>query len=475
MGGSSNDDAKRRRRSRKHDDHTRSKHKRSRDSGRHTDRDRDRRKPSRRDKQREEEEEEKRLYDKARKYVEREEKKDSSRSKKDHHREKRGRSESSDFSEDDARTSRDRKRHRPPRKEHKKSSKKEKNHKREADSKEGSENRVKENHLGKKHGSKAKGSFMDNASPIDPSKLVFLGEVRHEPPPDKLDSDDYFSHNTHLRLFLWRNFGIYFEDLTSSESHHAFKEFIKAYNSGNLAKAYYDSSGGSFPQDALEQCSRTKHQWNFRTSKVEKESLSIVSAGVKKQTDYNQKDKAGTMNDTATKIMTYPKTYPITRKKIGPDRGDMQPVKTRQEIAIQRQADKQHRDRVKVANEEMYGVGKADPGWDRQREKRREQSEKIHGASKDRDGETWGGAELDDDAIYGTGAGRAGRGEPSYEEAVAKRNRYRARKEAEKAAQASKLLEKEEERQKKMLEMLGLSGIAKTGQKITIAPRNDNA
>ena len=49
----------------------------------------------------------------------------------------------------------------------------------------------------------------------------------------------------------------------------------------------------------------------------------------------------------------------------------------------------------------------------------------------------------------------------------------RERIEADKAARTSELLAKEAEKQKKMLEMLGLTGV-KPGQKITIAPRNDS-
>jgi hypothetical protein len=50
----------------------------------------------------------------------------------------------------------------------------------------------------------------------------------------------------------------------------------------------------------------------------------------------------------------------------------------------------------------------------------------------------------------------------------------RERREADKEARTSELPTKEAEKQKRMLEMLGLSGV-KLGEKITIAPRNDPA
>jgi hypothetical protein len=57
---------------------------------------------------------------------------------------------------------------------------------------------------------------------------------------------------------------------------------------------------------------------------------------------------------------------------------------------------------------------------------------------------------------------------------VAGERQRRERREADKVARTSELLTKEAEKQKRMLEMLGLSGV-KLGEKITIAPRNDRA
>ena len=141
--------------------------------------------------------------------------------------------------------------------------------------------------------------------------------------------------------------------------------------------------------------------------------------------------------------------------------------------------DKAHRERIKLANEEIHGVqsGKADTGWERNREKKRERSQKLHGAHRDRESEGW---ELNDDDIYGTsagggvgGGGNKRGGDVSFEEALSKERQYRERKEAETATRTAGLLEKEAERQKKMFEALGLSGMMKPGEKITIAPRND--
>jgi hypothetical protein len=290
------------------------------------------------------------------------------------------------------------------------------------------------------------------------SNLISLGEIVAIPPQELLETDtNYFSHNTHLRLYLFRHYGIYFEDLTSDESHDAFREFVSMYNSGKLELAYYDSKG-KLPQEALDQCHRTQHKWNFKTNKVEQESLKIVRDGVKKQTEYD----AGNTNDKG--IMQQAQATWTSAAAVEKHADQSGEHSSRSSTDERRRSDKRHRERVKVANEEMYGVGKADHGWERKIETRREQSNKIHGAARDRDCEA--GAELDDNAIYGGNGG----GDISYEAALAKEKKYRERKEVAKNERTSELLKKEEEKQKKMLEMLGISGL-KPGEKIKIPPR----
>ena len=253
-----------------------------------------------------------------------------------------------------------------------------------------------------------------------------------------------------------------------SESHEAFKEFTTLYNTGKLEKAYYNEL---LPQDALDQCSRTKHKWQFKTNRTEEQSLSMVKAGVKKQTEYSSDKKHPPM---AANLATTAKGRGVS---IGPARPnqDEQQQQAAIQRAAQRQSDIQHRNRIKLANEDMYG--KSDPGSrERQMEKKREMSAKLHGASRDRESEAFG--ELDDDAIYGSGSisggrGRGRKGEATYEEALAREKAYKERKESEKNARHSELLQKEELKKKQMMEMLGLGNLVKSGKKIEIAPRKD--
>ena len=200
----------------------------------------------------------------------------------------------------------------------------------------------------------------------------------------------------------------------------------------------------------------------------------MVKAGVKKQTEYSSDKKQPPVaaNMATTSVA---KGRGVS---IGPARPnqDEQQRQAGAQRAAQRQSDIQHRNRIKLANEDLYG--KSDPGSrERQMEKKREMSAKVHGASRDRESEVFGG-ELDDDAIYGSGSisggrGRGRKGEATYEEALAREKAYKERKESEKAARHSELLQKESDKQKQMMEMLGLGNLVKSGKKIEIAPRKD--
>jgi len=420
-------------------------------------------------------EEERRLYDKARAFVEQDDKGRRSRSgrhrsdssEEDDHRrkgrKKKSRDEYNSSDDDDGKRHHRSSSHRDRKKHHKRSSRErddrhhEKSRQKKSKHRHHNDEEKHDKHRSKRH-KHHDDSFRQKATKHR-SKLVSLGEVASEPPQELLHTDtNYFSHNSHLRLYLFRRYGIYFEDLNSEESHDAFKEFVSKYNDGKLETAYYDAKG-KLPQDALDQCQRTQHKWNFKTNKVEEQSLKMVRDGVKKQTEYDadNNDNGGMMQQRAL-LATTAVTAAAMRPKPA-DRSDESNNKLSYDE--RRRLDKQHRERIIVGNEEIYGTGKADHGRDRMIEKKREQSNKIHGAARDRESEA--GLELDDKVIYGGEGG----GDISYEAALEREKKYRERREAAKHERTSELLKKEEEKQKKMFEMLGL----KPGEKIKIVPR----
>ena len=196
--------------------------------------------------------------------------------------------------------------------------------------------------------------------------------------------------------------------------------------------------------------------------------LNLVKAGVRKQTEYD----ADGANVTGVKKSVSAKPAATVPPRKEEDEYDREQSRLANRAA-QKMSDKRHRERINLANEEIYGVdSKPSSGWERQQMKKREQSNKTHGAHRDRE-DAMGGADLDDDAIYGTGEIGGGRSrEMGFNEAVAKERARRERREAEMAQRVEDGKRKEEEKRKEMLAMLGLSGVD-AGKKITIAPRHD--
>ena len=130
-----------------------------------------------------------------------------------------------------------------------------------------------------------------------------LGPIVDKPPVTKITVDDYFSYHNHLRIYLYYNSKhggsgskgnssrTYFEDLSSLQSHEIFELFCKEFNAGTLQQAYYDINlSSSLPHEVLDTCKRTKHQWNFKTNVTERKSLDLIKSGVKKQTEYQDRD-----------------------------------------------------------------------------------------------------------------------------------------------------------------------------------------
>ncbi|KAL7486301.1 hypothetical protein ACHAW6_011899 [Cyclotella cf. meneghiniana] len=397
-------------------------------------------------------EEETRLYEKSRAFVHHQQREDERRGHRDEGRhKKRSRKDDVDVTSSDGSNDRKRRRHKSTTKHH--------------------------HHRDREHSKREK--QRRKSSSIDTSKLIPLGPILSHPPAESLKTSlHYFSHNPHLRLYLYRAHSLYFEDLSSDDSRSYFEEFVKIYNSGRLEEAYYNPT---LPQEALDQCLRTKHQWKFRTNDVEKEKLNMVREGVRKQTEYEKGASARNTGGNDAKSappVTTPQTHDTKDNQDDYHDKDQQRLEAR---AAQRQSDKKYRERIKLVNEELdpHQFAKPISGWERQQEKKRQRSNATHGAYQDRE-DVIAGGDLDDDAIYGDGEVSGGGGggrrrkDLTYEEAVYKERQRREKREAEMAAKVEDAKRKEEQKRKEMLAMLGLSGVD-AGKKITIAPRQDGA
>ena len=351
-------------------------------------------------------------------------------------------------------------------------SKKHRRHRRDdhSDAKDTSRDKKKKKHDNKKERKrdKKKSSRKRDKDDCKPKvELYPLGPVASAPPDTQIDPEaDYFAYHEHFRLYLYRSSGTYFEDLSSSETHKEFARFAKNFNEGKLEAGYYNHSN-KLPPLAMEQCKRTQHKWAFKTSATEQQSLEMVRAGVRKQTEWSVENssKPSAAAPSVGVRMPAPSTVP-PRNNDGD--GDGRHRKTPEEIADERAANRRLREHVKTTHEELTG-GRADYGRERQLEKRRERADQLHGSAKDREAEAMGGPDLDDEALYG--GGRVGGGE-GFQGALAREKSRKAKREAKTAERIGELQQKEDEKAKAMLDMLGLSGI-KPGQKIKIAPRKD--
>jgi hypothetical protein len=343
--------------------------------------------------------------------------------KGDHHEDDRRhrKSHKSHRSEDDDK--KDRKRKHESKTEHKKRHKKESSHKREKDRK--------------------------------PSKkdLVPLGEPLGHPPNELLDSvKDYFAFHQQLFVYLHREEGSAFNDLTSEETHEAFARFVERYNAGKLEATYYDPKG--LPPAAVEESKTTRHSWGFRTTDTEDRSLEYLQEGVRKQTEFDG-DGVSTGGPSArVPVAPQPATAGVTKPSV-------QPRRTAEDRYEDRVSNKRIREHVQTVNEEFGGGGKT-TGRERQMEKRKEVGERTHGAARDREGAT----ELTDDAIFGSEAG-------GFQTALAREKQRTAQREEKKNSRFAELQKKEDDKKEAMLKLLGLDAL-KPGQKITIAPRKDN-
>lgn len=311
--------------------------------------------------------------------------------------------------------------------------------------------RKKEKKKKSKHHSAARDDKKSKLNRIDKSNLYSLGDIVGKPPSHLLDPEsDYFAYHQHLWVYLYREEGIAFGDLTSEESRQAFQRFCQNYNEGKLETAYYQAV---LPLKVVEECKTTSHKWSFQTSATEVKSLHIIEEGVRKQTEY----EATAINQSlasAGGLGTNRDVRPIILQE---DPDDEKAAKDR---LRERLANKRLREHVRTAEEEVMGGRKE--GRERQIEKKKEAAAALHGAAWDREE---AGAELPDTDLYGDGSS-------DFATALARQRNHREKRASEKERRLADLQQKERERQESMLKSLGLTGI-KPGQKITIAPRKD--
>ena len=395
----------------------------------------------------------------------------SSRDDKDSRKESRRRASPSSDSDEDrkkrsskSRDDREDRKHKHHKKEHKHSSSKkdDKKHKKKKDRKSDDHK-----HDNKSHPKKATAKTQKP----DKASLVPLGDPPGKAPSHLLDADrDYFAFHQSLWVWLYREEGMAFNDMTSDESRDAFGRFVQQYNAGRLEAAYYDEKG--LPPAAVEECKTTRHQWSFQTSETERKGLKLLEDGVRKLTEYsdatgnNTSKKEGQSSSGAALGVARkpaPSVAPRPNPKDADDNDGRRQPWTAEERMAHRTANKRLKQHVRTAEEE-FGGGAKDYGRERQLEKKKEVGARTHGAARDREDP---GVTISDDALYGDGGHGA-----TFQAALSRERKRKAHREESKQARIQELQQKEQSKQQAMLDMLGLAG-RPAGQKIKIAPRKD--
>ena len=372
---------------------------------------------------------------------------DSKRRSNSHRRDKkRKRSRRDDYSDDDSKDRRHRKEKRHDKKDKKKKDKESRSSKRK-------DNKSSKDEVASSRGPKI--------NPPDKSKLYPMSAVLGSRPDTQIDPvKDYFTYHEHFWVYLYRNEGIAFNDLTSEQSRKAFERFASSYNAGNLEGEFYTSK---LPAPVLEECKTTKHSWGFNTNMTdaEKKGLQTLQQNITKQTEYNNKAelpkssaKSGYCQPATTAMK--PATGQDTDNNAGPT------SKTPAERLDERRANKRLRDHVRNVNEELDGGPK--DFRERQLAKKREKADKIHGAARDKGEEA---TEISDRDLYGGADNTEG-----FQAALAREKARKERRTQARESRITELQQKEKDKQENMLKMLGLQNV-KPGQKITIAPRKE--
>lgn len=309
--------------------------------------------------------------------------------------------------------------------------------------------------------SKKESTRVGTKSKIDKSKLYPLGDPLGHPPSKLLDPEsDYFAFHKHLWLYLYRECGTAFNDLTSTEqARSAFADFCRFYNAGSLEAGYYSEP---LPTAALEECKTSSHKWKIQISDREDKNLQLLQEGVLKQTEYQTSKLVKPRSEMHSGLSS---SLPYNKDTKG--NKHQQESNPEERRRAERITNRRLREHIRTTEEELLeesGAGKKH-GRERLLEKRKELAVRIHGAARDReDASNW---ELDDDGIYGD------REQRGFKRALEVSKRENARRRERQDERVAELERKEKEKQAAMLEILGLKGKIRAGEKIQIAPRND--
>jgi hypothetical protein len=304
----------------------------------------------------------------------------------------------------------------------------------------------------KKHSKKDHHSSERHSSSDRRPNLYDLGVIYGRSPAKQLSSTDYYDFHKHLWLYLYRTKNLIFDELSSEETHRYFADFCHEYNRGRLPVAYYEAK---LPRQAVDECPTTRHQWGFNASK----ELEILQQSVYQQTEQEQQQQPQPSGRGAPTMAP-----PATNATVGKVDARKQPeedlpIQKRPLVGPARPPPNEADDHHESSSSTRQRGSRFDRAGDKEKLDIRERrlleksqiGERIHGAHRD-NRDAAAAVELTDDALYGGDASMS-----DFQRALAQQKRRTASRQDRQATRIVELKEKEAQKQKDMLERLGVA------------------
>ncbi|KAL4140106.1 hypothetical protein PRNP1_015181 [Phytophthora ramorum] len=277
---------------------------------------------------------------------------------------------------------------------------------------------------------------------------------------NKISEEDYFLRQTEFRVWLAQTKGKYVDDLSTDEATELFTDqFAKKWNRGKLSTMFYEG----LPDAVVEQTKRTRHRWGFVAKLGEKEKFELATA----------KDSVDVATKRENLLSSGSKRESVKGPQLEEDRGSSKSKRRAKELEedkeeqwrrrkLDQKREREYRDTV------MDELAPKATGREAQIEKRRQLSQKLHGAARDRD-DARDGLDVSEDFLMGGGRGD---GDEEFKRRMAQRDSTRRRKQEMQEEKLAGLKAKESARMDKFLEDMGLAGPnANGGKPMTIVPR----
>jgi len=269
------------------------------------------------------------------------------------------------------------------------------------------------------------------AKDSDVKKLLEVAKKMRETYKDwsPISKKDYYNKSTEFRVWL-QGKKKYLDDLATEDSKKYFDKFVSKWNAGSLPSKIYKGIN----RTEVDASALTRHKWSFVKKLGEKEKFQLARL----------RDDVDTDNQRASfQANALTRTCDIPTKSRGVTVG--RPKETAYEREMRYKAEKKskkdYRKHKEMVMEEL--VPKA-TGREALIEKRKQKG--AYARAQD----TGGMVAMSDSQLMGSS------GSSEFQQAIARRNQWRAKKAAQRSARADAAREKEKERMRQFVASMGM-------------------